>query len=72
MVLDHDTNFYLISFSILITCLLDNVAIYCRVKLCVNHLWEFKGVKMSHDFTVDNSFNVPEFRFKSVSACSPA
>ena len=65
MVLDHDTNSYLISFSILITCLLDNVAIYCRV----NHLWELKGVKMSHhDFTLDNSFNVPEFRFKSVSA----
>ena len=60
MVLDHDTNFYLIGFSVLITCLLDNVAIYCRV----NHLWEFKGVKMSHDFTLD----VPEFRFKSVSA----
>ena len=34
----------------------------------MNHLWELKGVKMSHDFTLDNSFNVPEFRFKSVSA----
>ena len=41
-VIDQD-NFYLISLSIFITCLLNNVRI--REKLYVNHFWELKGLK---------------------------
>ena len=35
-------NHYLISFTILITCLLDNIWIF-RGEVNVNHLWDFKG-----------------------------
>ena len=38
LVLDQDNNFYLISLSILMTCLPDNVSYY-REKLHVNHSW---------------------------------
>ena len=40
--LDQDDNFYLISLSILVTCLKDNVWILYE-KLHVNHLWGLKG-----------------------------
>ena len=39
MVLDQDNNFYLISLSILITCLLNNVEVW-EEKLHVNHFQE--------------------------------
>ena len=41
--LDQDENFDMITLSILITCLLDNVWIYHKEKLYVNHLGESKG-----------------------------
>ena len=40
--LDQDENFYLISLSILTSCLLDNVRILWG-KLHVNHFWGLKG-----------------------------
>ena len=43
LVLDQDNNFYLISLSILITCLLDNVWIKYGEKSHVCHSWELKG-----------------------------
>ena len=42
---DQDNIMYLISLSILTTCLCDNVLIFCREKSHVNHVWEFKGFK---------------------------
>ena len=36
--LDQDNNFKLVSLSILITYLLDDIYIYCKEKLHVNHL----------------------------------
>ena len=43
LVLDQDNNIYLISLSILITCLLDNVWIKYGEKSHVCHFWELKG-----------------------------
>ena len=40
--LDQDNNFYLISLSILNTCLLDIVGILLG-EVTVNHFWELKG-----------------------------
>ena len=41
--LNQDNNFCLISLSILITCVQDNVWIFFREKLYANHFWELKG-----------------------------
>ena len=43
LVLDQDNNIYLITLSILITCLLDNVWIKYGEKSHVCHFWELKG-----------------------------
>ena len=44
-----EDNFFLISLSFLITCLLDDLwLLIMRVKLHVNHLWEFKGWTTIH------------------------
>ena len=43
LVLDQDNNIYLISLSILITCLLGNVWIKYGEKSHVCHFWELKG-----------------------------
>ena len=48
--LDQDKNSYLISLSILITCLLDAYGCY-REKLHVDHLWEMKGEGPTQVFT---------------------
>ena len=40
--LDQDSTFYLISFSILITCLLNNVWMF-KEKVHVNNIWVLKG-----------------------------
>ena len=44
--LEQDNNFYLIIFSILIICLLDNVGYY-REKLHVNHFRQYKGQRVN-------------------------
>ena len=41
--LNQENNFYLISLSILITCLLGNVWILKEKVKCFNHCWELKG-----------------------------
>ena len=40
--LDQDDNFDMISLSILVTCVLNNVYIYYKEKFHVNHFWELK------------------------------
>ena len=42
---DQGNNFYLLSLSILITCLLDSV-IFFREKFCFNHFWELRVNKI--------------------------
>ena len=42
LVLNQDSSFYMISFNILITCLLNNVWIL-KGKFHVNHFWQLKG-----------------------------
>ena len=44
--LEQDNNFYLIIFSILIICLLDNVGYY-REKLHFNHFRQFKSQRVN-------------------------
>ena len=44
--LEQDNNFYLIIFSILIICLLDNVGYY-REKLHVNHFRQYKAQRVN-------------------------
>ena len=44
--LEQDNNFYLIIFSILIICLLDNVGYY-REKLHVNHFRQYKSQRVN-------------------------
>ena len=44
--LEQDNNFYLIIFSILIICLLDNVGYY-REKLHVNHFRQYKAQRVA-------------------------
>ena len=44
--LEQDNNFYLIIFSILIICLLDNIGYY-REKLHFNHFRQFKSQRVN-------------------------
>ena len=44
--LEQDNNFYLIIFSILIICLLDNIGYY-REKLHVNHFRQYKSQRVN-------------------------
>ena len=50
MVLDQDNNFYLISLSILIACLLENVQLLKEEVRC----WTFLGVKGLSDLTTED------------------